>query len=461
MLKLTNNSSLRRVLSVCCAAVSLSLAAVSVAQAQTSTVTGDKMTISPTDRKQQITMVGGDMERSQFALQSAKNIDEVIQWCFVDLPFDVCRVAYDKKQELVEGEKNYKFYDKAIKSMQMIKAANPEIEFWATMKSDYNGYQKENNMPDWICDARPTTWIDCEKYGIFLTDYLELMEKNGVRIDYLSTAKEWTQSVTAENARDIILVINKECEKRGITRPKYVDAASWSTAQGAQFMRDVAAAGSVDLYAGAATHNYGSNGKYEYEKFVDECNKYGLPPYAEESEYGAGGPNYGVDKENMSSELHAYRDKCEFYKDGIVGEVLFEVFSRGVDKESRAVYFPYNGTAHRMRTYYVMHRFVNSLVGGKYYIPSEFVGSDSVYTMAFTSDDEIFLCVVNDTKENRSGIELSIDGKVKCSKKAEYLTFDAALPRTGKSAQLAVSKKNVLTFDVSAESVTFINIPLK
>ncbi|MFA6832014.1 MAG: hypothetical protein WCR36_07065, partial [Bacteroidaceae bacterium] len=183
--------------------------------------------INPYAHKQKILFIGGDMERSQSFLQQAVNPEQVAAWCFGDVHFEICRVSYDKQQELIEGKKNFHFYDNAIKSMKLLQKVNPDIRFWSTMKSDYNGYEHTNNLPKWICDYKPTTRFDCDKYASFLADYLELMENNGVRIHYLAVAKEWVHVVTAQRAKEIINKLNILCEQRQIQKPLYVDPASW------------------------------------------------------------------------------------------------------------------------------------------------------------------------------------------------------------------------------------------
>ncbi len=445
---------LRSTLMVCCAVAFMGVSAT----AQTNTIKFD-----PTVRKQQITMIGGDIERCQGFLASASNFSQLVRWGFVDLPFDACRVSYDKKQEMTEGEKNFKFYDSAIKSMQKIRELRPDMKFWATMKSDYSGYNKSNNLPEWICDDRPNTRFDCKKYAIFLADYLELMEQNGVEIEYLSTAKEWTQTVTAERARDIILYLNEECKQRNIKQPKYIDAATWSVAQGERYTRNVAKLGMEDLYYGMATHNYGNDGKYDYTRFVELSTEIGLPAYADESSFGSGGRKYGNDPETVSSPMRTYRDRCAFYEAGMVGEVMFEIFSRGVDPESRAIYIPSKGdkVGYPLRIYYMAKQHVNSIAGGKYYTPydySQLTQQKGVYTMAFTSDEELYICLLNDSDEPLKGLQLEIES-VECGKKARHTHFDATLPRKGASSNIKV-KDGVIEFDAAARSINFINVPL-
>lgn len=413
------------------------------------------------DRKQQLILMGGDMERSQFFLQKAANPEEVARWCFQDINFGVCRVSYDKKQELEEGQKDFNFYADAVKSMQLLRKVNPGIQFWATMKSDYNGFNNENNLPDWICDYKPTTRFDCAKYAVFLADYLAYMQQNGVGIKYLAIAKEWTGVVNASRAKEIITKLNVECVTRGITKPLYVDPASWGITQGADFIKSAAEIGSMDLYYGFSTHNLNTNelDQYLYEKFVAEARKYQKYAFADETATGAGGRTTGEEPETLDQLLDAYGEKAEFYKDGIQGELFFEPFSRGVNAETRSIYFKKDGPAKRMRSYYVMKTFVNAIADGKYYLtvhPYE-VGPN-VSAMAFVDDEELVFCLVNRNDSNLKDISVLWEGALMTGK-VEQTVFEVSLPIDGQKSELDI-KDNSLLINLLAKSITFLKIKL-
>ncbi|WP_291592295.1 DUF4971 domain-containing protein [Bacteroides sp.] len=418
--------------------------------------------INLNERKQRILLVGGDMERSQFFLQKAANPEEVAQWCFQDIHFDVCRVSYDKKQELEEGQKNLSFYEDAVKSMKLLQAVNSNIQFWATMKSDYNGYNNENNLPEWICDYKPTTRFDCAKYAVFLADYLEYMQNNGVPVKYLAIAKEWVGVINAERAKQIILRLNAECLARGITKPLYVDPASWGITQGVNFIKSAKENGSLDLYYGFSTHNLNNNesDQYLYEMFVEEARRNGKYAFADETGIGSGGRTNGVEPETLDAILDAYQEKAEFYKDGIQGEIFFEPFSRGVNSETRSIYFKKGEEAKRMRSYYVMKVFANAIAGNTmWYVPIQAYGiKDDVYTMAFVNDEELFITIINKNENDLKDVSLLLDG-ASLEGKAEQILFDISLPIEGQSEKLTMAN-NSLTVNLPSKSIVFLSIKL-
>lgn len=425
-------------------------------------VVSNDLVIQLTNPKQKITLLGGDMERSQNFLPKAANPSEIANWCFKDINFDVCRVSYDKKQELEAGKKNLAFYNDAVKSMKLLREANPSIEFWATMKSDYNGYNNENNLPDWICDYKPTTFFDCEKYAVFLADYLEHMQQKGVAIKYLSTAKEWVSVVTAERARDVIIHLNKECSARGIEKPLYVDPASWGITQGANFVKKTNEIGSLDLYHAFSTHNLNDSesDNFLYEVFVDEVNKHQKYAFADETSVGSGGRTNGEEPETLQALLDSYRERTEFYKDGIQGELFFEIFSRNVSSESRSVYFIRDGEAKRMRSYYVMQSFTNGISRkNMHYIPTVISENHSeIYSMAFANDKELFLGLINKGDVGVNGFSISWNELFQ-GKKAEMIMHHISHPIEG-TQQDITTLGNRIKVDLLPESIVFIRVEL-
>lgn len=364
------------------------------------------ITINTTDYKQTIDIIGGDMERSAAAVQNTvQNTTDVIQWGFGDIHYNYCRVEYDKKQELVEGVKNWAFYDNArIITMKQIKAINPDIKFWATLRSDYDGYGNENNMPDWIVNYN-TKEVNTDKYAIFLADFLEHMEDNGVAIHTLSTVKEWNAYVNGSVSRDIILKLQQECNDRNITMPLINDSASWSMAAGLNFMNQVETLGTKDLYTGFSSHEYASNDipEKEWPLLVAKATSMGKKMYQDETITGSG------DLLGETPPIYRYCQRAILYQSGISGEIMFEIWSRGINKEIRSIYWPNGGTASRLTGHYIAKHFTNNILNSTY-ITSESKNvlggefSASLYTgitkMAFRKGNKIILWVMNASNSN-------------------------------------------------------------
>lgn len=529
------------------------------------------ITIRTDSAQQKIEFMGGDIERAQGFIYRAANPDQIMQWCFDDIKFNICRVAYDKKQEerissafYVEGavkqpddvfsqwvlvpiaNGNYHiknnaarrhlqctselidngtanqiwantdlgtgswtqwqlipiatgsewfylrntgnnkklqctaaaleteglhirgadvsltdnsvqwraietgtgtillenreqavylrhtginakaditaYYENAVQAMKWIKEANPDIKFLATMKSDYNGFRQDNhnNLPisiyDYSCiesrnktclDWRGDRSFDTDKYGVFLADYVEHMYNNGVPISYLSTAKEWTQVVSAQRSHDTYVKLVSECNARGIPVPEIIGPATWSLSQGIAYTQDVISLGYQDEYHSLSSHNL-NNQPHLYDDFVAAAGAAGKIGWNDETGYGAGGRTSGVDPD-ISFLINVYLEKIDYYEQGLYGECFFEITSRGINSETRAVYFRAGETGERKRSYYVMKEFANNVIG-KNYVPSSVTTIPDVHTMAFQDDKELTIIAINNSDETYDSVPFNLSG---------------------------------------------------
>ncbi|WP_372772795.1 T9SS type A sorting domain-containing protein [Mangrovibacterium sp.] len=406
------------------------------------------VTIDATDYKQTIDMMGGDMERSSNAIQSAKNKEEIVDWAFKDIAFNVCRVQFDKNQELEEGTKNWDFYAKQILSMKMVKESNPAIRFFATPRTDYDGYGDNNNLPDWFCNYK-TKAIDTDKYGIFLADYVEYMSQQGLPISYLSIVKEWSSYVTAAVAKEVILKLNSELDARQIEKPLIIDQGYWSLSQGIKQLADIATLGSKDLYYAFCTHNYQKEDETKWSAFITASTNLGKAAYDDETGGGYGGPTSGVEPE-ITSPLAAYVEKCVMYKSGLKGEIFFEIWSRGINKETRAIYFPWGGTGAPMRGYYIMKQFANNILDSRY-ITSSVNSMSDVYTMAFRLDDKVVVWVINNGTIDYSAVPVSISND-KIAGEVSKTYWTANSPITGSSENVS-AQTNAFQTDIASQSL--------
>lgn len=374
------------------------------------------ITINSTNYKQTIDMMGGDMERSSAAVQSSKNTQEIIDWGFKDIGFNYCRIQYDKNQEMVEGTKNWGFYSKQLITMKQIKAVNPNIRFFATMRTDYDGFGNENNMPDWIVNYT-TKKIEIDKYANFLVDFLEYMHNQGVTIHTLSITKEWTSFVYASRAKNIIPKLHAECDARGIPRATISDQGFWSMKQGMNYMNDVATLGTADLYDSFCTHDYDSGDTTTWPTVINKATSLGKKMYHDEMSTGAGAATSGVEPA-MSKPIGVYIERVKAYDAGLSGEIFFEIWSRGVNRETRAIYSPWQGTGTRLRGYYLMKQFANNILDSKY-ITTTTAGTSNVFTMAFRKDNKMVLWVINkSTNTYAPTITLDaslIQGNIQCA----------------------------------------------
>ena len=412
--------------------------------------------INASDYQQTIDMMGGDMERSANAIQNAKNKAEIVDWAFGDIEFNTCRVQFDKNQELTEGNKNWDFYTKQIASMNMVKASNPNIKFFASLRTDYDGYGDNNNLPDWFCNYT-TKAINTDKFGVFLADYVEYMSQQGLPIAYLSIVKEWASYVPAEVAKEVIVKLNSELEARHIEKPLIIDQGFWSLSKGISYLNTIGNLGTKDLYHAFCSHNYQNEDETKWNALVNAATNLGKPAYNDETGGGYGGPSWG-EEPDITKPLDAYAEKCGTYRAGLKGEIFFEVWSRGINKETRAIYCPWGGTGTRMRGYYIMKLFANNILNSKY-VTSTLSSMPDVYTMAFRRDDKLAVWIINKSTSDYSSVPISIThGTINGEVTKTFWT--SSTPITGSTEGLS-APANLLQTDIAAESLNCLLVNLE
>ncbi len=461
------------------------------------------LTVDPTNTKQQVLFIGTDMERSQDNLSNARNKEQIAEWCFKDIDFNVCRISYDKHQEMREGENRCEeYYENCVEAMQLIRKANPKVEFWGTLKSDYYGYGNppENNLPQWICDYEyiiddkvnsgsergvgskevkgkaVVHSLDTKKYAGFLADFLEHFHSKGLALKYLSTGKEWTQFLTAERTKEIIEYLIPELESRNVPLPYLVDASTWSTAQGANWVDSVTRLGFERYYYGFCTHNYNSNGEFNYQDMVNRANAITTPNiygntkyYSIASETGSAtmGPNRGIDSAtSMDTLLGGFRHKCEIFADGMHGELIFEIFSREIANESRSVYFSKytEFVGQRLSHYYALQSHGNFFVDGMYYLGAERNNlHNDLHTMQFANEDQMYVAVINQSKKAVKGFTLTLNDESQNGAVRHHVMSEQVVKKEGDldgeyfDHQLT---NGTLIVDLPAMSISFFKIEL-
>ncbi|WP_017446186.1 hypothetical protein [Gayadomonas joobiniege] len=414
--------------------------------------------------KQKIDIVGGDMERSADFLFEASNPEQILDWYFKDINMPYWRVVIDKHQEMVEGKTNFEFYNKQISVMKKIRARQPNVKFWATLKTDYDGYGDKNNMPDWVYTGRgynggeyQASAFKANKWARFLADYLKLMDDNGVSIEILSVSKEWMQVMTADNEKNTIVEL-----KRLLTTPKYDGVpvpqfngpAAWGVKQAVNFVNQVAEKGYDDLYTGFSAHTYDKPSPDDWQRLIAAANKINLPVYNEENNAGGGGPYHGA-QPSIEKSVRVYAKKAPAYQAGLKGELFFELWSRGYSRESRSVYFNKNEAGSRGRGYWLSQLFINN-VYNKHYVAAE-IDSDlskDIKVMAFADKEQAIVYLMNTSDKNSyHGVKLKLAKPIPSQQITQRL-WAKETQLQGNTTQFNVNKSSLISVDLVAPSIT-------
>jgi O-glycosyl hydrolase len=342
--------------------------------------------------------------------------------------------------------------------MQKVKISRPTIKFWATLKSDYAGYGVENNLPNWIYTGAgynggtyDPNLLDYTKYARFLADYLKHMNTNGVPITYMSVSKEWKQVFTAtveKNTIDALKTLLATAPYTGVPVPLFVGPAGWGVVGSTDFMADVATVGSSSLYAGFSTHDYDLPTATQWGSFTAAVATTGKPAWSDESASGANSPTSGAEPA-ISVPIAAYLNRCAYYRKGLKGELFFEQWSRGVNTETRSIYFTSGQAGVRLRGYYIMKHFANNAAGGSY-LDSTKTGLPDVETMAFRQGKKITLWVINNSITDINNVTFNITGATMTSAAIVRTNWNATNAATGVVA--SATKNSNIQFTNSIES---------
>ncbi len=419
--------------------------------------------IDALDIEQKIVMMGGDMERNAPALLDAPDPQEIVDWYFKDIPLNTFRVKYDKKQEMTEGVVDMDgTYAEQVMSMKLILKTNPNIKFFATMKSDYNGYSQgnRNNLPTFIYDYDVTEGVttgtksfDGVKYGRFLADYIEYMSDNEVPISYLSTSKEWTQVMTAARAKMAIESLISNLAARGIAMPLIVDSGAWSLNQGIQTVNTYIS-NNVDQYAYAySAHKYGGNNTWS--QYGNAVKKTGKMFFNDEASHGAGGQITEWEVP-IAGTLDKYADKCDGYASGLNGEMLFEVWMKNTNFNqyySRPVVFTAT-ESRRMRSYFIFKKFAENAVDANY-VNQALNKFEDVSSMAFVKDNKMALWIVNSSESDYSGFSINVSNLgLKEGMKVQQVYWDDATAIEGAEINITSNANNQFKANIAPLSIS-------
>ncbi|GAC16456.1 dockerin type I domain-containing protein [Aliiglaciecola lipolytica] len=420
------------------------------------------ITIDLANPKQEITLMGSDMERSQFFLNNATNSQQIADWVFKDIAFDYSRVSYDRKQELVEGSPNLAFYDRAVSSMKMVKQANPNVKFWATLKSDYDGYGTTNNLPDWVYTgggynggSYDPSQLNVEKYARFLSDYLKYMSDNGVEISVLSVVKEWTQVVSAVKEVAVINEIKRllaTSEYAGVPEPEFSGPSTWGTKQAVNVLNSYINQNALDLFKGISTHAYDGATEDTWTNLVNTANSVDLPVWHTETGLGTG-PTSGVELD-ISMPIGRFSQRAMWYRAGMQGELFFEPWSRGIGRETRAIYFRNNMPGERYRAYYIMKQFGNHAPMGSHYLATNVTGLANAETMAFRSGNKVILWVMNNNETAHADTTIHFNGEEISSANIEQIVWHAESPSSGDESTISPANTSSLDTEITGKSIT-------
>lgn len=406
--------------------------------------------------------------------------DELAKLGVGDINARYARVVIDGAYELEEGKKNPACYDVVINLMKAFKAANPNIEFFATPRPIFNSYTAEeriakfghvdntpwSSVPLWVYsfvqDGTKTMpdgtvvpkWKDGElnKENMlrYFSDYLNLMHANGLEITYmdLTNEKEYASPEIHKFFCDNLPSKLNE----GVHMPKVIGPSSWDFKTASNWLKRVQPDEVASLGA-ATTHNTGDLGG-TIADFVAAA--HALRP----------------DMPVWNNELHGWTG-IEIEDEILNSEVFWQHIQGGFNSVmSWLFYGPKNGKDHTMlwvdgtssnhiksAKYEIFKKTVNNTADGNYLACTLEGNSTDMLVTPFIRDKKISIAVLNKSGKSRvltfDLSEREIAGGIQMTR------WNSSLPRSGVEAMLWPQRPGLFQCAISAKSLYFFTLELK
>ncbi|MGE9270936.1 MAG: LamG-like jellyroll fold domain-containing protein [Verrucomicrobiales bacterium] len=424
---------------------------------------------------------GMDYERLWFWYGSNSNKNQVATWSAAACDIDFIRVAINSGYELEEGVYDLKAYtNKIIPMMQSMRAANPDLEFFASPRplNEAVSGASWQPYPLWITGASSYTSGDYDfddlKCAQYLIRYLRLMKSYGFRIHYLDLTNEWQSNVsggriTQSDARDVVEYLREYMENppspdptdptgeyaslpalEAEDMPKIVAPSSWEFSQGESWIRYLNSERKREAIDIAASHNTNrDSGSGTAKEFADQAKE-----------------TLGDEVEIWNTELHGWKStsgadevtSCfhffEAIQAGFTG--ISGWLAIGTPSQGHSYILNNGSSVNRNVKYYIFRKAVNSSANGRALGVSQ--AEEIRLVTAMLKDDLVSVWLINDSDEvvdvevdlgsfsNPSGILLETRWSEHTSLEGE--TKRRSMTAGGNRFAVAVEADSVYCFEV-------------
>ena len=432
--------------------------------------------VTVTNYKQQKMRYGIDAERLWYWRTNGLST-KLAELGVKDIKSDYVRVAVNCAYERSEGVKDITAYNKILNMMNAMKAADPDIKFFASprpLAEAYSRQEKEaewghvDNVPwspyprwilEWYQNGTKTmndgtvapNWkqgsFHIDKVVQYYADYLNLMHEKGFKISYLDVTNE-KNIITPDRNKYVFDNLPGKLNA-GVHMPALVVPSSWSRKQGIDWLKSVNRYnGEADAFEIAATHNTDPAGSAE--AFSAEAKKLG--------------------KEVWNTELHGWvgiAPMDEIMNSEAIWEHIRGGFS-GID--SWLFYGPYGGKDHTMvwsdnsnvRTsfkYEIFKQLVNSSQYG-YYQTTYPPAGINIPVVSFITDSILTVWVLNTFDYALPDFNLHFIGYNIENKPVKVTQWTSGGPKTGYTSSHIARKSNTFDYNIGSKALYFFKIDL-
>ena len=433
------------------------------------------VTITVQSEEKQQMRYGLDFERLWFWYGPQTYLEDCAQWSVVDCDVDYLRVAINCGYELEEGVYNLSAYtNKIIPMMTTMKAANPNIKFFASPRplkeaesgADWQPYPRWITGQTYNDDPFDFQWQKCAEY---LLRYLELMDSYGFKISYLDVTNEWQSypigpRLQPSDVLDIrnYLIANLPAH---IEMPLIIAPSAWSCKQGASFVSHAGNLGVEDGFDIAGVHNTGL-GYY-----------IGIGYTEEEAEVLAGLPQDFADavnaldetKEIWDTEVHGWKGTTpaseiptsykmfERIRAGFSG--LNGWLAIGQTNQKHCYFLNYGSGVTRNVKYYIFQKLTTTSNYGyalDVNLPHEFES-----TAALIRDDILTIWVLNNSSVDVTNVEFVVNNRIISDTPIKSTQWHSSLSIVGQSDSITKLSDTQFHSTVKANSLYCFEVEIK
>lgn len=383
-----------------------------------------------------------------------------------ELQSDYVRVAINCAYEREQGVINPSAYNQILEMMTAMKAANPNVKFFASERPLSQAYTSAeqtalfgkpngcpwSSYPGWIMGFSGYGGIfggggfNKDKAIQYLADYLNFMNKKGFTIDYMDFTNEG-KTITPSIAKYMFDNLPAKLND-GVNLPVFVVPSSWSIKQGTDWLNSVNLSKNEDIaFKIAGTHNTSSKGSCE--DFVAASKK--------------------LHKEAWNTELHNWTGinlRDEILNSSIFWEHIRAGFS-GLD--TWLFYGPANGKGHTMiwssntkitksGKYEIFKKVVNNANRG-YYLQTSMPNSQCM-TASFIKDSILTVWVLNKSNSALQNVFFLFNNRNILNKKIEVTRWNSSLPRQGVASSFVPLNVDNFIFSLDSASLYCFKIDL-
>ncbi|NGM63101.1 hypothetical protein G5B30_14415 [Sphingobacterium sp. SGG-5] len=447
------------------------------------TGTGDKieddtddgyLVVVVSDQQKQQLRFGVDAERLWF--WRSGNKDELAKAAVGDMQSDYVRVAINAAYEREYGNKNESAYHEILEMMTAMRAANPNIKFFASPRPLHEAYNSQeaadvwgpgntpwSPFPAWIQQWRQDgtavrdgitvpkwvkSYFDSDAWVQYYADYLNFMHDKGFDIAYMDVTNEQTIITPALTK---YLYENMPAKLNiGVQMPLLVTPSSWNTQGGINWLDAVdQSKGEHLVFAVAASHNTGEGGSLE--EFVAKATQLGAEPW--------------------NSELHGWVGTDDLKQEIMTSTVFWEHLRAGYSGIDTWLFFgSLAGRPHSMINsngviiekagkYEIFKQVVNNANRG-YYVDIPCPTEESI-TAAFIKDKVLSIWILNRGQDKIESVKFRMPGHGDFESKVEVIKWQEDLPKSGDEYDVNMATSTSFVTDIEGESLYFFKLNIK